>query len=73
MDKGNVAKHWLEHSALLNLVVVSTVALMVYARQVTLKTHKTGWVLVSHSCNPSGSGGRDQEDLSMKPAWANSS
>jgi hypothetical protein len=28
-------------------------------------------VLVAHACNPSYSGGRDQEDL--KPVWANSS
>jgi hypothetical protein len=26
---------------------------------------------VAHSCNPSYSGGRNQEDLSSKPAWAN--
>jgi hypothetical protein len=30
-------------------------------------------VLVAHACNPSYSGGRDQEDRSSKPAWANSS
>jgi hypothetical protein len=30
-------------------------------------------VPVAHACNPSYSGGRDQEDLSSKPAWANSS
>jgi hypothetical protein len=29
--------------------------------------------LVAHACNPSYSGGRNQEDLSLKPAWANSS
>jgi hypothetical protein len=28
---------------------------------------------VAHACNPSYSGGRDQEDLGFKPAWANSS
>jgi hypothetical protein len=28
---------------------------------------------VSYICNPSYSGGRDQEDHSSKPAWANSS
>jgi hypothetical protein len=28
---------------------------------------------VAYACNPSNSGGRDQEDLSWKPAWANSS
>jgi hypothetical protein len=30
-------------------------------------------VQVAHTCNPSYSGGRDQEDRSLKPAWANSS
>jgi hypothetical protein len=30
-------------------------------------------VLVAQSCNPSYSGGRDQEDCGSKPAWANSS
>jgi hypothetical protein len=29
-------------------------------------------VLVSHACSPSYSGGRDQEDCGLKPAWANS-
>jgi hypothetical protein len=28
---------------------------------------------VTHACNPSYSGGRDQEDHGLKPAWANSS
>jgi hypothetical protein len=28
---------------------------------------------VAHTCNPSYSGGRDQEDRSLKPAQANSS
>jgi hypothetical protein len=28
---------------------------------------------VAHACNPSYSGGRDQEDGGSKPAWANSS
>jgi hypothetical protein len=27
---------------------------------------------VTHACNPSYSGGRDQEDCGLKPAWANS-
>jgi hypothetical protein len=31
-----------------------------------------GLVPVSHTCNPSYSGSRDQEDHSSKPAWANS-
>jgi hypothetical protein len=30
-------------------------------------------VVVAHACNPSYSGGRDQEDCSSKPAWANDS
>jgi hypothetical protein len=29
-------------------------------------------VLVAHTYNPSYSGGRDQENLGSKPAWANS-
>jgi hypothetical protein len=28
--------------------------------------------LVAYTCNPSYLGGRDQEDHSSKPAWANS-
>jgi hypothetical protein len=31
------------------------------------------WMLVAHTCNPSYSGGRDQEDRGSKPAQANSS
>jgi hypothetical protein len=37
-----------------------------------LKT-KTSWVPVTHTCNPGYSGGRDQENRGLKPAWANSS
>jgi hypothetical protein len=32
-----------------------------------------GQVLEAHACNPSYSGGRDQENCGSKPAWANSS
>jgi hypothetical protein len=32
----------------------------------------TSQVLVPHACNPSYSGGRDQEDLGSKPARVNS-
>jgi hypothetical protein len=31
------------------------------------------WALVAHAYNASYSGGRDQEDCSLKPAWENSS
>jgi hypothetical protein len=34
--------------------------------------HKDSWASVAHACNPSYSGGRDQEDHGLKPAWANS-
>jgi hypothetical protein len=37
------------------------------------QTEKFCWVPVAHSCNPSYSGGRDQEDCVSKAAWANSS
>jgi hypothetical protein len=33
----------------------------------------SSWALVAHACNPSYSGGRDQEDHGSKPAQANSS
>jgi hypothetical protein len=29
------------------------------------------WALVSHDCNPSYSGGRDEKNHGLKPAWAN--
>jgi hypothetical protein len=38
---------------------------------VSIKSKKPGWALVAHACNPSYLGGRDQENLSLKPAWAN--
>jgi hypothetical protein len=38
-----------------------------------LKVLASAWVLVAHTCNPSYSGGRDQEDHGSKPARANSS
>jgi hypothetical protein len=31
------------------------------------------WVMVAHTCNPSYSGGRDQEDHGSRPDQANSS
>jgi hypothetical protein len=39
----------------------------------TLKQCDFCQVLVAHTCNPSYSGGRVQEDLSSKPTQANSS
>jgi hypothetical protein len=38
------------------------------------KVHRTYYLaLVAHACDPSYSGGRDQEDCGLKPAWANRS
>jgi hypothetical protein len=31
---------------------------------------KTSWAPVAYTCNPSYSGGRDQEDCGSKPGWA---
>jgi hypothetical protein len=50
------------------------------APQLHLKKGKKDWqkskffqaLVVAHACNPSYSGGRDQEDRGSKPAWANS-
>jgi hypothetical protein len=36
------------------------------------KTSLSSWTPMAHSCNPSYSGGRDQEDHSSKPALASS-
>jgi hypothetical protein len=36
------------------------------------KSYELGQVLVAHTCNPSYSGGRDQEECGSKTAWANS-
>jgi hypothetical protein len=38
-----------------------------------IQKSKYDWELVAHACNPSYSGGRDQEDHSSKPVLANSS
>jgi hypothetical protein len=37
------------------------------------KRNSLSFLKLTHTCNPSYSGGRDQEDLSLKSAWANSS
>jgi hypothetical protein len=39
----------------------------------TLKKNQRSQVLVTHTCNPTYSGGRDQENRCSRPAWANSS
>jgi hypothetical protein len=44
-------------------------------RDITEESFKkmvTSQVPVAHACNPSYSGGRDQEDCSLRPGWANS-
>jgi hypothetical protein len=33
---------------------------------------KPSWVLGAHTCNSSYSGGKNQENHSLKPTWANS-
>jgi hypothetical protein len=40
--------------------------------KIVLNCSGPGWAPVAHTCNPSYSGGRDQENLGLKPAWANS-
>jgi hypothetical protein len=40
---------------------------------VLLKYYIMSWTPVAHTCNPSYSGGRDQEDCGLKSAPANSS
>jgi hypothetical protein len=43
-----------------------------YAKKGERKEKKT-WELVAHTCNPSYSGGRDQEGCGSRPIQANSS
>jgi hypothetical protein len=38
----------------------------------TIKKRSRNLKPVSHTCNPSYSGGRDKEDGSSKPIWADS-
>jgi hypothetical protein len=38
-----------------------------------IKIQIKDWAKVAHACNPSYSGGRNQEDHGLKPAQANSS
>jgi hypothetical protein len=40
--------------------------------KVLLQIKEISWVLVAHACNPSYSGGRDQENHGLKPAQAKS-
>jgi hypothetical protein len=40
---------------------------------VEIKMDFEDWALVAQACNPSYSGGRDQEDRISKPDWANRS
>jgi hypothetical protein len=42
-------------------------------KKLKIKTKCMGQALVAHTCNPSYSEGRDQEDHSVKPAQGNSS
>jgi phosphotransferase system glucose/maltose/N-acetylglucosamine-specific IIC component len=44
-----------------------------YLPGLVLEGHPLGWALVAHACNPSYSGGKDQGERGLKPAWANSS
>jgi hypothetical protein len=37
------------------------------------KKEQTGQVLMTHACNPSYLGGRDQEDHGSRPSWASTS
>jgi hypothetical protein len=51
--------------------VVTLRAAFLLVKQFYYQRSDASWVLVAHACNPSYSEGRDQEDCSSKPAWAN--
>jgi uncharacterized protein (DUF1919 family) len=44
-----------------------------YMKCITYQKYYLSQVLVVHTCNPTYSGGGDQEDHGMKPAWGKSS
>jgi hypothetical protein len=46
---------------------------MTTAEHITTNSYQHSQAPVAHACNPSYSGGRDQEDLGSKPAQENSS
>jgi hypothetical protein len=46
---------------------------VIFKEEDGVKNSSASKVPVAHACNPSYSGGRNQEDCSLKPAWANSS
>jgi hypothetical protein len=55
-----------------SLILVYVGLKYLLATQMHMLRMKCGWVPVAHTCNPSYSGCRDQEDLGSKPAQANS-
>jgi hypothetical protein len=46
---------------------MATPSLVRTKREASPLKEQVGWVLVAHACNPSYSGGRDQEDQGSKP------
>jgi hypothetical protein len=64
----NLAKA-LHFSHLHRLNIWVRTCLFLYPKQ---KWKRRSWAPVAHTCNLSYSGGRDQEDRSSKPIWANS-
>jgi hypothetical protein len=43
---------------------------LIYAMRICFNKNKLGPGVVAHACNPSYLGGGDQEDSSLRPAWA---
>jgi hypothetical protein len=54
------------------LALASQLTLLPLTQIIFIKKQES-WAQVAHACNPSYSGGSDQEDHGSKPAQANSS
>jgi hypothetical protein len=56
---------------IIHITSSSTLCSHKYTTNASLKFCGSSKALVAHACNPSYSGGSNQEDRGSKPAWAN--
>jgi hypothetical protein len=75
LDKDHIVLHFanlVELQKISSFVDYSSTG-FIFEMPVRLQRLSKQQLLVAHACNPSYSGGRDQEDSDLKPVWANSS
>jgi hypothetical protein len=61
----------IDYSVLRRALQVVSQVVHLFTENFPVKTF-SGQVSLAHTCNPSFSGGRDQEDSVSKPCWASS-